>query len=508
MISRWLFLFCLSIAFAHAKELPSPLLADFVNTRLDQTFINYMPACRSKYGGEFNHKLCDRKEYKCDWKQRFSLKVKESLKVRITENLKEYLSDRHHNFILKTDDGITTGYPTKGYYWFNNQNGLPLGAEGEFSITIQHDGQLEVIDLGRMPIEKEMEIKSYKVPETKLRITTDNSFGEYESLTLTVDGQYYLSVSGGPQEIFITPGEHDLFVRGSSGSFSKAFSLSKGNETIELTKSLLSPNVSPKTEPVGGVKSKYIEWRRGDKTRLSDNLDLFFINTNRFENEELFQKIDKVLLTGKGNKILDATDIFKFQPMYIAVKAEKYNEYEKFISENGSFEMQIDGMCELANIKPSVADYIIYESPNSKSKSLGKIRIELKPRSQDAKAYFESPNSKQTPYELSFGSERCKNGLAFFHLIREVENEFVNLGKGPWGEKGWTIVPTIDPISQDYRFAFSGLRHEFVRVTRVGPSFETVSWSSDTKQENGISDVKELWNSDSGLKFKCDYESY
>lgn len=173
---------------------------------------------------------------------------------------------------------------------------------------------------------------------------------------------------------------------------------------------------------------------------------------------ESFVKISSVVLVEDSNK--DITKFFKIQGPYLS-----YSGHSDFInnirSSSSKSTFVIKGLCSRYKSKLPVHIYPVYKNANNSSEVIGKIVLY---RSSGWNPPFEL-NIKAIKGTAIQDYDFDRNSFGAFKQVKEVSGEYVNVGEGPWGKSGWSVIPFASMFSDSnvYFHGPSGSLLEFFK---------------------------------------------
>lgn len=197
-----------------------------------------------------------------------------------------------------------------------------------------------------------------------------------------------------------------------------------------------------------------------------------------------FKDISSVIYVEGGTEFKDNFMIENGLPI---VKNDKLEIFLSLINQKPFHTLKISGTCYSTEKKAKRIELDIVSKPDEKSKKLGNLIVEITANGNNADLDFQkSPEAQfeEVSPNLMMGSCRGESQAEIIHAVTEVKGDFVNWGKGPWGNKGW--------IKASYKeFADGGGRYEFkgfndVTFTKEADGLITVKGTDFSKAPEGF----------------------
>lgn len=171
-------------------------------------------------------------------------------------------------------------------------------------------------------------------------------------------------------------------------------------------------------------------------------------------------------------------------------------EIQNRFNENSAPTVSGGGDCEFITIKDVGLSFPIYESPNKK-KVLGDLLF----RGSYVSAQLTFKNGDKSEIDISdLALRHCfaETNFISYLVILDSVNGLHNLGKGPWGDKGWVEVPVVRLTSHDFanRFRFGHREYVEFKPSKVKGKILAISYEGETTSVEV--DASSLWR---GQKF-------
>lgn len=149
---------------------------------------------------------------------------------------------------------------------------------------------------------------------------------------------------------------------------------------------------------------------------------------------ENFVKVNSITLLEDSSK--DITKYFtpRGQFLYFGDHPEFISYLQPFLAKSTII---IKGICTKYKSKLPINIFPIYEKPDKKSKEIGKIVVYgIKVGNQPLNISIQGvAGGKIQHYPLKVSP------FGFYKQIDKISGEFIDVGDGPWGKSGWSIIP-------------------------------------------------------------------
>lgn len=414
--------------------------------------------------GTFNKNACQEKDTKCSF-ERIS-EAFQSTKLKFDLRLKDPRIKGSVNIHVA---GIQKADYIELYQYNKEVKGEEFYPVGALLTIYKKEGGLE-------EIKKFSILKQIKVPETGivsellLRPTIHQVTFKLPPLEDKM-ANYYFEVLGTKE--FLKKAVNEVTFFFSEGDFEiviykqlagRAFEKFFLNLTVSADKSgsAFATNkifeVQPKQfEYINQVFGEnYLSWKTdGYKGKKLPALDISYSR----ENDRLyFKKIDNFNISALPNENL--AKYFSISMGQAQVIPEKENEFVTLINKHPVYTMSIDGTCSEVKHLPQTKELSVMGMPDDNGKNLGRYVITYSPENEQIQTAFFDPQGGKHEVQVNLLQGRCRDeGVsALLHATREVHGSWVNLGKGPWGSKGWVKASYTHLSDIKWSFTLGGLR--------------------------------------------------
>lgn len=430
--------------------------------------------------GEFDEVKCARVEKDCSFEQRFSSFNAVPISLEMRDDFFRYKSQGHgftlHSYIDNDVDRLYANESSNHSVYSAKTIKLdrklfPVDSLATIYESKSNEGKKTVSIYNQFKVTDGLLKNVYPIPAIhKLKISFPDITDQDGHLTLMIFNEHYFKYQG-PKEF-----EYTL----SEGTYSFKAILRQTNQTRELK---FKYKISKDPNFVNGASNKILSFKKSQftilppynpKEKVSHQLiwrteeypstkkipKMGLITQGDLTKSIYFKEIKGFKFVEDGNKELkDMIIIEKGMP---SVQQDKIQTFLNIINQKPFHTLKVNGICYSTEKKPKIKEFNLFAKPDDKSSNLGKIIVEVTPDGNDASVFFKNdPNLTPQKYDVNLISGSCRGESAaqVLHVVKEVKDEWVNMGKGPWGTSGWLKANYSALADGSGRYELNGLNN-------------------------------------------------
>lgn len=154
----------------------------------------------------------------------------------------------------------------------------------------------------------------------------------------------------------------------------------------------------------------------------------------------------------------------------------------------------------------------VYSEANLKSNSNGTIKSAYNSENAEkVEIYFQNSKEERLAFKPNLVSGFCEASYQknlFLQICKSYTDKWCNLGKGPWGEKGWVNLEPQDIFKSDLRFTFDNFAGASISKDEKG-IYRAIGFDRTTnKNKDGVVKRDMLITKEGKLKASVDCKPY